>query len=52
MFMAYATRPNMAQIPGTDWWKVLGWRQLGLVKDMEDAKQQFGGSPVLERVKP
>jgi hypothetical protein len=50
-YMAYATRPTMVSIPGTDWWKVTGWTQLGLVADMADAKRRFGGSPVLEAVK-
>jgi hypothetical protein len=50
-YMAYTTRPTVVQIPGTDFWKVASWTQLGLVRDLEDAKARFGGSPVLERVK-
>lgn len=51
MFMAYATRPNIAQIPRSDFWVVIGWEQLGLVADMAEAKKRFGGSPVLQAVK-
>lgn len=50
MYMALATRPLVAPIPNSDFWKVTGWTQLGLVKDLAEAKKRFGGSPVLERV--
>lgn len=29
-------------------WYAVDWERLGPVKDMADAKAQFGGSPVLE----
>lgn len=50
-FMAYSTRPTVVEIGNTGWWKVTGWTQLGLVKDLDEAKAKWGGSPVLERVK-
>lgn len=37
-------------IPIGDWFAVR-WEILGQASSMEDAKQQFGGYPVLERVK-
>lgn len=36
--------------PIGDWFAVR-WQVLGLVKDIADAKRQFGGSPVLEAVR-
>lgn len=30
------------------WHRVVAWRELGTAKDMEDARQKFGGRPVLE----
>lgn len=50
MFMAYSTRPTVVEIGTTGWWKVIDWKQLGVVADMEEAKRRFGGSPVLERL--
>lgn len=50
MYMALTTRPTIAPIQGTDFWRVTGWTELGLVKDMAEAKAKFGGSPVLQRV--
>lgn len=50
-FMAYTTRPTLVEIGATGWWKVASWTQLGLVADLADAKNRFGGSPVLEAVK-
>ena len=51
MYLALSTRPTVAPIPGTDFWKVTGWTELGLVKDMAEAKARWGGSPVLMKVK-
>ena len=51
MYMAYATRPTIVQI-SADWWRVIGWEKLGIVDSLEEAKKRYGGSPVLEAVKP
>lgn len=51
-YLALATRPIVAPIPGSDFYRVTGWTELGLVKDLAEAKAKFGGSPVLQRVKP
>lgn len=51
MYLALSTRPTVAPIPGTDFYRITGWTELGLVADMAEAKARFGGSPVLQRVK-
>lgn len=51
MYMALSTRPTIVPIPNSDFWRVTGWTELGLVKDLAEAKARFGGSPVLQRVK-
>lgn len=48
MFMAL--RPFYNRRPSGDDYYVT-WIPLGLVKDMEEAKRTYGGSPVLEWVK-
>lgn len=32
------------------WHKISGWKELGLVQSMQEAKDKFGGSPVLEDI--
>ncbi len=51
MFMAYTTRPTIVPIPGSDFWRITGWEQLGIVSSMEEAIKRFGGHPVLEAIK-
>jgi hypothetical protein len=50
-YLAYSTRPELAQIPGSDFWKVTGWKILGPCTDMADAIKRYGGHPVLQRTK-
>jgi hypothetical protein len=33
------------------YWHRTEWLRIGTARDMEHAKQQFGGSPVLEEIK-
>lgn len=51
MYTAYRTQPLMSQNERTGEWRFIRWVQLGVVDSMEEAKQRFGGSPVLEEVK-
>lgn len=51
MYIAYKTQPIMTQDERTWEWRFVRWVKLGIVKDMEEAKRLFGGSPVLEEVK-
>lgn len=48
MYTAYRTQPILIQNERTGEWHFVRWVKLGIVKDMADAKAQFGGSPVLE----
>jgi hypothetical protein len=59
MYRAYKTQPKLEKTGettiGSDgelirWWRVVGWTEQGTVRDMKEAKERFGGSPVLERV--
>ena len=47
MFMAL--RPIYGRRTNDDYY--VTWFQLGIVKDMAEAKKLYGGSPVLEEVK-
>lgn len=49
MYVAYATRPDLVQTPGSDFWRVVRWIELGPCTDMADAIKRYGGHPVLER---
>lgn len=59
MFKAYKTAPKLEKTGettiGSDgelirWWRVVGWIEQGVVRDMAEARKRFGGSPVLERI--
>jgi hypothetical protein len=32
------------------WHRITGWKELGIVSSMKEAKEKFGGSPVLEDI--
>jgi hypothetical protein len=51
MYTAYRTQPIMTQNEKTGEWRFVRWVKLGIVKDMEEAKRLFGGSPVLEAIR-
>jgi hypothetical protein len=59
MFKAYKSAPKTEKTGETGrgpdgekihWHRVVGWVLQGTVRDMQEAKQRFGGSPVLERI--
>ncbi len=56
MYRALSTAPQTTPTGAVEktkdgeirWHKVTGWRELGIVKSLAEAKAKYGGSPVLE----